>query len=70
MTTAKCIGELRAGALANCAAQTRVFTRLWMTTAKCIGIGELRAGALKFISRRLFGVVAEIYFAPVGGIGG
>jgi len=68
MTTAKCIGELRAGALANCAAQARVFTRLWMTTAKCIG--ELRAGALKFISRRLFGVVAEIYFAPVGGIGG
>ena len=44
------------------------FTRLWMTTATCIG--ELRAGVLKFISRRLLGVVAEIYFAPVGGIGG
>ena len=45
-----------------------VFTRWWMTTAKCIG--ELRAGALKFISPRRLGVVAEIYFAPVGGIGG
>ena len=45
-----------------------VFTLWWMTTAKCIG--ELRAGALKFISRRLLEVVAEIYFAPVGGIGG
>ena len=39
-----------------------------MTTAKCVG--ELCAGALKFISHRLLGVVAEIYLAPVGGIGG
>ena len=68
MTTAKCIGELRAGAMANFAAQARVFTRWWMTTAKCVG--DLRAGALKFISRRRLGVVAEIYLAPVGGIGG
>ena len=44
------------------------FTRWWMTTAKCVG--ELCAGALKFISHRLLGVVAEIYLAPVGGIGG
>ena len=54
--------------MANFAAQARVFTRWWMTTAKCVG--DLRAGALKFISRRRLRVVAEIYLAPVGGIGG
>jgi hypothetical protein len=34
------------------------FTRWWMTTAKCIG--ELRTSALKFISRRLVALAAEV----------
>ena len=46
------------------------FGRVFAATELAECIAELRAGALKFISPRRLGVVAEIYFAPVGGIGG